>query len=126
MMQTSVIEAPQAPLPDPVFEPGTLPPWETLPPQVTFLIVAFVIGGMVVLFGPLLKAWARRIEHGGRGDPALRQEVADLRARLDEIETRALSSGEVDAADHRFYQMEERVEFVERLLARGKEPGGAP
>ncbi len=117
MMQGTGGGIPQAP------EAGTLPPWETLPPQVTFLIGAFMIGGMVVLFAPLIKALARRIEHGGRTDVALRQEVADLRARLDEVDTRALTSGEVDVSDHRSYQLEERVEFVERLLSRGKETG---
>lgn len=120
-MQVIGADVPQAP-PAP-FEPGTLPPWETLPPQVTLLIAMAMVLGAVLLLAPLLKALAKRIEGGGAGDRALRRDVTDLKARLDEIEARALGAGETDAADHRFYQIEERVEFVERLLSRGKDTG---
>lgn len=112
--------APQAPDPVIVGPPWGAPPWETLPPQVFLLIVVAMVGGAVLIFGPLLRAWARRIEGGTA--PRLRAEVNELRERLDAMEQQALTTGDVDASLHRMYELEERVEFVERLLSRtGKE-----
>lgn len=108
----------QAPLPP-------LPPWEVMPPQVVVIISMAAIAGTVLILWPIVRALARRIE--GRGGAALQREVEELRARLEAAERRALTSGEVEATDHRMYELEERVEFVERLLSRGKEEasGGA-
>jgi hypothetical protein len=70
---------------------------------------------------PVLKAYARRIE--GRS-PAL---VED---RLAELERRGLVSGEVELTRERLAELEERLDFAERLLARQKEadrlPGAVP
>lgn len=97
-----------------VFTPQ--PPWETLPPPVALMMfVAMVVAG-VVIFAPLMKALARRIEGGG--DRQLRGEIDELRARLDAVEQGALTSGEFESSFSRVDDLQERVEFVERLLAR--------
>jgi hypothetical protein len=107
-----VVDVPQAPL------PSGLPPWETLPPQVTLLIVLAVVVGTVLLFAPLLKAVARSIEGGGRSG---RAELDQLRRRLDEMEQQALTSGEAEASFNRVTELEERLDFVERVLSSGKD-----
>ena len=99
--------------------PDFIPPWVTLPPGVTALIaVAFFAACAFVLY-PLMRAIGRRIEgRAGGSDPALRAEVEQLRGRL----------GEVEALQHRVMELEERVDFAERLLAQRREadrlPGG--
>lgn len=113
------IEIPPIQIPDPVIvtQTGPLPPWETMPPQAFVMIVVAMTVGAVLLFWPLVRALARRLEGGSR---KLEGEVAELRARLEAMEQQAITSGEFDASEHRVYELEERVEFVERLLARGK------
>ena len=70
------------------------------------------IGAVVVLRGPLGKAIADRIAgRAGAGAPsedvhALQGEVEDLRYRLQDVE--------------------ERLDFTERVLARHKQPGQLP
>lgn len=78
-------------------------------------------GGCALLLYPLMRAIARRIEGAGRGDPNLLAEVEGLRARV----------AELDALQHRLSELEERVDFAERLLAqrpqdRSLSPGGHP
>lgn len=117
MWQVTVPPAPPAPdiqIPDPVIihDFPTPPPWVTLPPQMTALIVIAFIAACAVVLYPLLRAIGRRIEGRGTADPALRAEVEQLRARL----------GEVESLQHRVMELEERVDFAERLLAQRREP----
>jgi hypothetical protein len=72
-------------------------------------IIAICVG-LVKILGPVVGAVAERIRRGNEaGDPALAAEVDHLRGRLAEVE--------------------ERLDFAERLLARAREadqlPGGA-
>jgi hypothetical protein len=73
-------------------------------------IVAICVG-LVKILGPIVGAVSERIRRGGNGadDTALAAEVDQLRGRLAEVE--------------------ERLDFAERLLARAREadqlPGGA-
>ena len=113
----------QVPPPDPVIVNFPQQPWETLPPAVFLLMVVAVVAGAVFIFAPLMRAFAKRIEGGTA--PKLRAEVAELRARLESVEQHALPSGELDVSDQRMYELEERVEFVERLMSRGGEGGDA-
>lgn len=99
----------QFPFPGP-----TQPPWETLPPGVFLLICLAFVGGFVAVFWPLMRAIARRIEGKGRADPALLEEIDHLRSRMSDLETMQLRMGE----------LEERVDFAERLLAQKNEPRG--
>jgi len=98
-----VPEPPQIPLP-PGFHDG--------PPEIFFIagvmVVAIIVAGIV--FGPLLRAYARRID-GKSGDAQLAAEVDHLRARVAELEL----------VQDRVAELEERVDFSERLLAQGRE-----
>jgi Tfp pilus assembly protein PilO len=92
----------QFPFPDP-----QRAPWEVLPPAVTLLIFVAVVGGFVAVFWPLMRAIARRIEGKVKADPALLEEIDHLRARV----------GDLEAMQVRMTELEERVDFTERLLA---------
>jgi hypothetical protein len=112
------IEVPDIPDPVIVTQTGPQPPWESMPAEAFVLIVLAMTVGALLLLWPLVRALSRRLEGGSR---KLEGEVASLRARVEAIEQQAITSGEFDASEHRMYELEERVEFVERLLARGKE-----
>ena len=58
--------------------------------------------------------------------PDLREEVIELRTRIEAMEQHALQSGEFGAAEQQMYELEERVEFVERLMSRGAGGTDAP
>jgi hypothetical protein len=68
----------------------------------------------VIILWPLMRALGRRLEGKGGGDAALRAEVEQLQARL----------GEIDSLQHRVAELEERVDFTERLLAQSHDPQG--
>jgi Tfp pilus assembly protein PilO len=90
-----------------------LPPWMTLPPAVTVLISLAFFATCVVVLYPLMRAIGRRIEGRASGvDPALRAELEQLQARVSEVE----------ALQHRLMELEERVDFAERLLSQRREP----
>jgi Tfp pilus assembly protein PilO len=118
MWQATVPPAPP-PIPDFQGPPSVIvsefpspAPWDTLPPQVTVIIALAFIAACAVVLYPLLRAIGRRIEGRGAADPALRAEIEQLQARL----------GEVDALQHRVMELEERLDFAERLLAQRREP----
>lgn len=105
--------APPAP-PDPVIigqfpfpESAPSAPWEILPPGVFLLMVFAIVGGAVAIFWPLMRAIARRIEGKAKPDPALLEELDHLRTRVADLE----------AMQHQMVELEERVDFAERLLA---------
>lgn len=102
-----IVQTPAPPLP-PAFDPfifGRIQ--ETVVGIV--LTIAFVIVAIKV-FGPLARAWARKLE-GKAGDPELRAEVDQLRDQL----------GEVDGLRNRVLDLEERVEFAERMLSQKRD-----
>lgn len=76
-------------------------------PPVLLLIVIAALTAAVIILWPLMRAFGRRLEGRGTGDQALRGEIEQLQARL----------GEVDSLHHRVAELEERVDFTERLLA---------
>jgi len=76
-----------------------------------WIMVAVGTGGFWFAVAPVLKAFARRIEGGGGAAHA-----AALEARIDALEHAALTSGEVDNQFVRLGELEERVDFAERLL----------
>ena len=72
------------------------------------LAVFFLIAGVVItLRGPLGKALARRIEGKAGVDPALTERIEELEHRLVELEQERARVGE----------LEERLDFAERMLA---------
>ena len=85
------------------------------------LAMFLAIGAAAVglLFGPIGSAIARRL--AGRSEPdAAHAEIDELRARV---------TDEADDLRNRLAEVEERLDFAERLLAHGRQadqlPGGA-
>jgi hypothetical protein len=75
-------------------------------------IVVFALLAATIILWPVMRALARRLE-GRAVDPALRDEVDRLQHRLEEM----------DALQVRVGELEERLDFAERLLTRGQETG---
>lgn len=71
-----------------------------------------------LVLSPLIKALAERLR-GGRAP-------ADLLARIEALEARSPVTGETDAVYHRVEELEERLEFTERLLAQARTEGALP
>lgn len=103
------VPTPQAPLPPLGPDPNLIAERVTeLVGLVLFMILFAVVA--IKVFGPVARAWARKLE-GKVGDPELRAEVDQLRAQL----------GEVDGLHSRVQELEERVEFAERLLSQKRD-----
>ena len=83
------------------------------------MFLAIGAAAVALLFGPIGSALARRI--GGRPEPG------DAHAEIEEM--RARVTDEVDDLRNRLAEVEERLDFAERLLAHGAQadqlPGGA-
>ena len=104
-----------------VLQVAPLPP--PLPPTVivggedsmlapVFLVAMFaMLITVIIIFLPLMKAWARRIESKGLDAGEFREEHEDLRIRMQELEGERA----------RFVELEERIDFAERLLTQGRE-----
>jgi len=103
--------------------PGNDP--STWPPEVFVLIILAGLAFSAILLWPIVRALARRLEGGSNAK--LQGELEEIRARLDAMESRSVTSGEFDQAQHRLYDLEERLEFAERMLTRPETPkqGGA-
>jgi hypothetical protein len=88
-------------------------------PSEVFLITLTVVGGVFLgwkLLVPLVNALARRLEGSGRSDGVTPDEVAELRGRIQELESH----------QGRVLELEERVDFAERLLAQHRDPARLP
>lgn len=109
---------------NPILPQTPVPPVPPVPPEIVvgangppveaIVVVVMVVVGALLL-APLVRAWARRLERGGRGgvDDEARAELDALRARVAELET----------VEHRVMELEERMDFSERLLTqRSGEP----
>jgi hypothetical protein len=68
--------------------------------------------GVTTLLAPIARAVAHRIE--GRTAPT------DLEARLQALEQRGMDTGEVDLTRQRLAELEERLDFAERLLGQAR------
>lgn len=78
-----------------------------------FLITLTMVTGTFLgwkLLGPLMQALARRLEPKSGTDAGLTLEVDDLRGRVRELEQH----------QGRMLELEERLDFAERLLVRGR------
>ena len=100
---------PQPPVP-PSFDPNLIWMNDGGPPAIV-MIVAFGLLAATVILWPIMRALARRLEGKSEPDAALRAEVDNLQRRL----------GEVDTLQMRVNELEERLDFAERLLTRGQE-----
>lgn len=107
---------------------GPVPP--PLPPSIPFdpnlflmnadapalvMMVVVVMAALTIVLWPLARALARRLEGRGSVDAALKAEVEQLRHRLEEV----------DGLQVRVAELEERLDFTERLLVRGQESADA-
>ena len=109
MLLQAVPPAPPAP-PTPSFDPNLFF-MNTDGPAVVMIVVAVMVALTIVLW-PLARALARRLEGRGTVDAALRAEVEHLQQRL----------GEVDTLQVKVAELEDRLDFTERLLAQAREP----
>lgn len=101
-----LLQVPVPPTPPQVFVSTGGPPMD---PDVIMAIsiVAIIVLG-IILF-PVLRALARRIE--GRAGGAGQEELEDLRTRVTTLEEQVV----------RMPELEERVDFAERLLAKARD-----
>jgi hypothetical protein len=97
-------------IPAPPFDPNLFWANGGAPMVVTIVFLALV--ATTLILWPIMRAFGRRLEGKGQGDAVLRAEVEQLQQRL----------GEVDHLHHRVAELEERLDFAERMLAR---PGAA-
>jgi Tfp pilus assembly protein PilO len=81
-------------------------------PPIVLLIVIAALTATVIILWPIMRAFGRRMEGRGAADPALRADVEQVHARL----------AEMDTLQARVSELEERVDFTERLLAQNREP----
>jgi Tfp pilus assembly protein PilO len=92
-----------------------MPPMDAMtlgvPGSILFIILVSVVAATIILW-PIVRALARRLEGKGTVDAGLKADVEHLHQRL----------GEVDALQARLGELEERVDFTERLLAKNREP----
>ena len=107
LLQTEVITTPLPPL----------PPWAMMNPAALTLTASIFFAVVFMLALPLVKAIARRIEGKHLApDPGLLAELEDLRSRTAELEQN----------QNRIHELEERIDFTERLLAQQREQARLP
>jgi hypothetical protein len=80
------------------------------------MIVFLGLLATTIILWPIMRAFARRLEGKGAPDPALHAEIEQLQHRM----------GEVDGLQQRVAELEERIDFTERMLARAQAPAALP
>src|SRR3954464_223275 len=99
------IPPPQAP----PFDPNLI--FLTGGPPLVLMIVLAALTATVIILWPIMRAFGRRLEGRGTADAAVKAEIEHLPVRL----------GEVDSLQARVLELEERVDFTERLLSQTHE-----
>ena len=111
-------QVPGPPIPPPhPFDPNLMFMQDGGPPVILLIVIAALTATVIILW-PIMRAFGRRLEGRGQADPALKADIDHLHARL----------GDVDSLQSRILELEERVDFTERLLAQTQQPTrlGAP
>jgi uncharacterized protein involved in exopolysaccharide biosynthesis len=103
-----MLQQPVPPVPPigPQFDPNLIFMNDGGPPTVLLIVIA-ALTAMTIILWPIMRAFGRRLEGRGNADSALRAEVEQLHSRL----------AEMDSLHARVLELEERVDFTERLLA---------
>ncbi|MGE5926555.1 MAG: hypothetical protein ACM357_04325 [Gemmatimonadota bacterium] len=101
------VPAPLPPPPPTVIVGGE----DAMSAPVFILALLAILATAIIIFLPLMKAWARRIESRGLDAGEVRAELDDLRMRMQELESERT----------RVVELEERIDFAERLLTQGRE-----
>lgn len=96
--------------------PPNLPPWMVMSQPALVLTALGFLAAVVLVTFPLIRAIARRIEGRAAPDPAMAAELDELRAKVAELE----------AQQGRMHELEERIDFTERLLAQHREQARLP
>jgi hypothetical protein len=109
MMQDPMPPIPQ--IPSPPFDPNLIWLNDGGPPAIVMIVFLSLLAATIILW-PVMRAFARRLEGKGAADPALHAEIEQLQQRI----------GEVDILLQRVAELEERLDFTERMLARGQSP----
>lgn len=91
--------------------PPPIPSVPMEPQTVALLIVIAIVAGLLILW-PIARTIGRRLEGRPISEGDVREELDDLRARLAQLE----------AGQGRVAELEERLDFAERLLAREPRP----
>ena len=99
------------PVPAPPFDPNLIFLNDGGPPAIVMIVFLGLLATTIILW-PVMRAFARRLEGKGASDPALHAEIEQLQHRL----------GEVDGLHQRVAELEERIDFTERIVAQGREP----
>jgi hypothetical protein len=102
-------------IPAPPFDPNLIWMNDGGPPAIVMIVFLGLLATTIVLW-PVMRAFARRLEGKGGADPALHAEIEQLQHRL----------GEVDGLQQRVAELEERIDFTERMLARAQAPAALP
>ena len=101
----------QVPAPLPPESGGSMTLGGELSDAAAVIIALAVLGTVLLMAWPLIRAFARRLE--GRSAAAeLEGEVETMRVRLDQLEQ----------GQARIAELEERLDFAERMLAQSREP----
>lgn len=85
-------------------------------PQIVVMIVLAALTATTIILWPIMRALARRLEGKGGADSALKAELEQVHHRLAEMEP----------LQARMVELEERLDFAERLLAQAKDPERLP
>jgi hypothetical protein len=113
MMQQQMPPPPE--IPSPPFDPNLIFLNDGGPPAIVMIVFMALVATTVILW-PVMRALARRLDGKGAADPALHAEIEQLHQRL----------GEVDVLHQRVAELEERIDFTERMLARAQTPAALP
>lgn len=106
-----MLQVPAPPIPPPPpFDPNLMFMQDGGPPVILLIVIAALTATVIILW-PIMRAFGRRLE-GRQADPTVKADIDHLHARL----------GEVDALHSRILELEERVDFTERLLAQTQQP----
>jgi HAMP domain-containing protein len=110
-----MLQGPPPGIPTPPFDPNLFILNGGAPALV--MIVFLGLAATTLILWPIMRAFGRRLEgKAGHADAALRAEVEQLQQRL----------GEVDHLHQRVAELEERIDFTERMLARAPSPSALP